>query len=398
MTENIPKKMKLRFEEITAITDSVCREHLNKEYTDMSRKLAAALARKRPSPLARGRANSWACGIVYALGFVNFLFDKSFPPYLRADGLCTLFGVSKATGYNKSKVIRDLFDLTRLDTNWSLPSQMDQNPMAWMILVNDLIIDVRQAPLQFQEEALRKGLIPYLPGGGEPSPAIQGQDSLPLQVRDSVVVKAGVKAPDFGDDLSGWQGYIVEIDTRPPGLPLVTIIWDSVTLRKIPLASIESYEREGFDWTTMALYITELAPASPRDTFQEVDIAVMEIYRQIRWLDLEEEGERIQQVLDGIDPDDTDACLEAWFDYLDKKTDFPFDAKVVESDPLGSIQSEDAVRVISFNDVLEDYGIIVNVKKDRHTYQLPLADVEVTDNNVIQYQSVNDYALWFVNR
>ncbi|MDZ8257440.1 DUF6398 domain-containing protein [Nostoc sp. ChiQUE01b] len=36
--------------------------------------------RKRPSPLATGQAKSWACGIVHALGMVNFLYDSSQTP------------------------------------------------------------------------------------------------------------------------------------------------------------------------------------------------------------------------------------------------------------------------------------------------------------------------------
>jgi hypothetical protein len=35
--------------------------------------------------------------------------------------------------------------------------------MSWLISVNGLIIDARQAPRAVQVEALRKGLIPYLP-------------------------------------------------------------------------------------------------------------------------------------------------------------------------------------------------------------------------------------------
>jgi hypothetical protein len=41
---------------------------------------------------------------------------------------------------------------------------MDSNPMAWMISVNGFILDARYAPRPIQEEAFRKGLIPYLPG------------------------------------------------------------------------------------------------------------------------------------------------------------------------------------------------------------------------------------------
>ncbi len=41
---------------------------------------------------------------------------------------------------------------------------MDHNPMAWMITVNGLIVDARHAPRAIQEEAYRKGIIPYIPG------------------------------------------------------------------------------------------------------------------------------------------------------------------------------------------------------------------------------------------
>jgi hypothetical protein len=40
---------------------------------------------------------------------------------------------------------------------------MDDNPMAWMIMVNGFIVDVRYMPRAIQEEAYRKGLIPYMP-------------------------------------------------------------------------------------------------------------------------------------------------------------------------------------------------------------------------------------------
>ena len=40
---------------------------------------------------------------------------------------------------------------------------IDQNPLIWMIQVNGLIMDVRHAPRHIQEEAFRKGLIPYIP-------------------------------------------------------------------------------------------------------------------------------------------------------------------------------------------------------------------------------------------
>jgi hypothetical protein len=163
-SEQVPKQLQPIYDQITAITDTFCAEHLNEEYAQLSRQLTAALSRKRPSPLLRGKATTWACGIVYALGSVNFLSDRSFEPFMRLEDLCALMGVSKSTGANKAAEIRKLFDMYQFDPNWTLPSLMDQNPIAWMITVNGLIIDARHAPPEIQEEAYRKGLIPYIPG------------------------------------------------------------------------------------------------------------------------------------------------------------------------------------------------------------------------------------------
>jgi hypothetical protein len=157
-----------RYQEIVALTDALCQEKLNAEYATLCKELAAALARKRPSPLMGGQAKSWACGIVYTIGFVNFLFDKTQAPHMRADELCAWFGVAASTGGNKAKQIRDMLQITQFDGNWMLPSLVDKNPMAWMISVNGLIVDARSLPGPLQEEAYRKGLIPYVPGDVEP--------------------------------------------------------------------------------------------------------------------------------------------------------------------------------------------------------------------------------------
>ena len=82
---------------------------------------------------------------------------------MRADELCAAFGVSKSSGSNKAKLIRELFDMYQMDPNWCLPSLVDQNPLIWMLEVNGFIMDVRHAPREVQEIAFEKGLIPYIP-------------------------------------------------------------------------------------------------------------------------------------------------------------------------------------------------------------------------------------------
>ncbi len=162
-SDRIPKEMQPIFESIIGITDDFCRAHLNQEYADLCRKLTAALCRKRPSPLTSGAIEIWASSILYAVGKVNFLFDKTQTPHLRAEELCSLLGVSKSTVSAKAKRIFDLLDIVLLDPKWCLPSKLADNPLAWMISVNGFMVDARHVPREIQEEAFRRGFIPYLP-------------------------------------------------------------------------------------------------------------------------------------------------------------------------------------------------------------------------------------------
>jgi len=166
-SEKVPREMQATFDAIVALTDEVCQKHLDQEYAQLARQATAALCRKRPSPLQSGRVDSWACGIVYALGFVNFLFDKSQEPHMSAAELCAAFGVAKGTAAAKSKTVRDALDMMQMDPNWYRPSHMDDNLMAWMIMVDGFIVDARSLPAAIQEIAYQKGLIPYIPGARE---------------------------------------------------------------------------------------------------------------------------------------------------------------------------------------------------------------------------------------
>ncbi|MFM8292963.1 MAG: DUF6398 domain-containing protein [Microcystaceae cyanobacterium] len=162
-SEKVPPALQAKFEEITQLTDNFCQKKLNQEYADLARQLTAALCRKRPSPLEKGQAKSWACGIIHALGMVNFLYDSSQTPHLKASEIYRTFGVADSTGQAKSKQIRDLMKMSYWSHQWCLPSRVGNNIMIWMISVNGLPMDARTAPREIQEEALRKGLIPYLP-------------------------------------------------------------------------------------------------------------------------------------------------------------------------------------------------------------------------------------------
>jgi len=68
---------------VVAMTDQFCREKLNEEYAILCRHLAEKLARKRPSPLLSGKPETWACGIIRTIGWVNYLDDRSNKPHMK---------------------------------------------------------------------------------------------------------------------------------------------------------------------------------------------------------------------------------------------------------------------------------------------------------------------------
>ncbi len=149
--------------QVAALTDGFCTEHLDDEYRALCRQLIEKLARKRPSPLDSGKPTTWACGIVRTIGWVNFLDDRSQNPHMKLTAIDKAFGVGESTGQGKSMLIRKMFKIRTMDPSWSLRSRMDRNPRAWMIQINGFLVDARILKREFQEEALRRGLIPYIP-------------------------------------------------------------------------------------------------------------------------------------------------------------------------------------------------------------------------------------------
>jgi len=163
MSEKIPKAMAEKFAAIATLTDAFCTQHLNEEYRQVIQQVVGALARKRPSPLLRGKENVWAAAAVHAVGRVNFLDDPSQTPHCKPKVIYEYFGIGGSTGQNKSKEIRDLLKMGPMSPEWTLPSRLAENPLVWMVQVNGLIVDIRGMPFALQQMAFEKGLIPYIP-------------------------------------------------------------------------------------------------------------------------------------------------------------------------------------------------------------------------------------------
>ena len=80
-SERVPAALQEKFNAISQATDAFCGQRLNDDYKKVIRSALAALSRKRPSPLLKGKDNAWAAGVVHAVGMVNFLFDPEQTPH-----------------------------------------------------------------------------------------------------------------------------------------------------------------------------------------------------------------------------------------------------------------------------------------------------------------------------
>ncbi|NBB94310.1 MAG: hypothetical protein GVY16_01035 [Planctomycetes bacterium] len=123
---DVPDAYAVRFSEVVKLTDAFCDDHLNVEYKELCREMAVAVCQDG-SAVLKGKPESWAAGIVYSLGRVNFLSDPSQTPHMKSKHIAEGFGVSVATMQAKSKVIREGLDLFPFHPDWCLSSLRESN-------------------------------------------------------------------------------------------------------------------------------------------------------------------------------------------------------------------------------------------------------------------------------
>jgi hypothetical protein len=223
---------------------------------------------------------------------------------------------------------------------------------------------------------------------------------LKIKIGDSVIVSHGIKEPDFGEfEIGGWQGRIVEIDTRTDNDNiLITIEWDSLTLKQIPSDYIEQSENEGYDWQNMTLYDSDLEETNPRDNKESVEKSQDELADKYNWVSFGAKGLRIYKVLGTINPQDEMKCLQKWVAHLDKELIFPIDAIVSESEDNWLIKTGDKVLIKSLPHIVDMFGVIASIKLNGKKYEFPLCDLEAKNRARPNFQLIDDYRTWFANK
>lgn len=145
------KDLKERQNEILESTRSFCDQHLNEDYYNLCEKLIAKMGRKHSVPFKRGQINIWAASVVYAIGSINFLFDKSFEPYISTTELNEFFDTNKSTVSQKAGKIRNMFNMGYYDSEFSTGAMNQSNPLNNMVVVDGYIVPLNSLPEEYQQ-------------------------------------------------------------------------------------------------------------------------------------------------------------------------------------------------------------------------------------------------------
>lgn len=153
-------EIKEREEKLLEMTRAFCTEKLDDDYSRLCEKLIKKMARKREVPFQKGTLEVWAAAVVYAIGSINFLFDKSFEPFIKAEQISEYFGTKSSTVSAKAKVIKEMFKMRYYSSDFSTQRMNDSNPFSKIVMVDGFIVSLETLPADLQQmvkEARAKG-------------------------------------------------------------------------------------------------------------------------------------------------------------------------------------------------------------------------------------------------
>jgi len=145
------EEIKNKEKKLLELTGSFCAQKLDDDYYRLCEKLILKLGRKREVPFKSGKIEIWAAAVIHSIGSINFLFDKSFEPYVTAEQISEYFGTKKSTVSNKARQIKDMFKMGYYDSSFSTQHMSGNNPFNDMVMVNGFIVPLSSIPEDLQQ-------------------------------------------------------------------------------------------------------------------------------------------------------------------------------------------------------------------------------------------------------
>jgi len=145
------EEIKERQGHLLEMTSAFCNRNLDDDYTLLCEKLIRKLGRKRNVPFQSGKLEIWAAAVIYAIGSINFLFDKSFEPYLTPNQICDFFGTKTSTVSNKAREIKEMFNMGYYSSDFSTQRMKEHNPFSNLVMVDGFIVPMSTLSVDLQK-------------------------------------------------------------------------------------------------------------------------------------------------------------------------------------------------------------------------------------------------------
>ncbi|MFA5813994.1 MAG: calcium-binding protein [Bacteroidales bacterium] len=102
----------------------------------------------------------------------------------------------------------------------------------------------------------------------------------------------------------------------------------------------------------------------------------------------------ITEVLKGVTSKKYEAKTDKWFEFLSSKITLPFEAKIKESENH-ELQIGEIIKVTKITDIVDMYGLLVEIKKGRKKFILPICDIEIVEKNSENYKLFDAFLEWW---
>jgi hypothetical protein len=146
------QEIKEKEQTLVEMVRTFCAQELDDDYFQLCEKLIKKMGRKRDVPFQRGQLDIWAAAVVHAIGSINFLFDKSFEPYMTAEQISEYFGTKKSSVSTKAAQIKDMFKLSYYSPEFSTRKMTMENPFNKMVMVDGFIVPLDTLPPDLQQK------------------------------------------------------------------------------------------------------------------------------------------------------------------------------------------------------------------------------------------------------
>ena len=214
--------------------------------------------------------------------------------------------------------------------------------------------------------------------------------------QDTVIVKENTFEPGKPyNNLSHWQGRIIDFMKSKEDQVLALVEWDSYTLQEMSAAYILEHSDQAWDWEASVLDVNLLDHTDARDNYFRVERIQARLASKFFWGNIPDGGPRIAELLSLADPDENRSILAVWENYLFKQLLYPFEACLERPGQNSELQKGDFVTVLGLSSYDPLNGVHARVNFKHSIIDVPFSNLIVLNESSTNFEAVEDYKLWF---